>query len=532
MEHAIELETFRDFLRVVYKHKLILIIIITVVMSIIFINQNLQTPEYKASAKMLVTGKMPKDIEYHRSLGPGSLTETIMQLVKSRKVLTRAVKSLKLYERPLDYEKKFATELKKHLIDRNTKKIKKMLMEMDTEKREAFLFNRAVSMLSSKIVAKLASRGSSIFSISARDYSASEAKKIANIVSRSFLIFDLETQIAELNLMYGEKNVTVQKLNNYVAKLEKSLDGSILSDLDALGPASVKLISQAEAAELAQIGGKLNLYIIGFIISLLLWIVISYGLEYIDQTISSPKLIDRELKIPFLGSIPKRKKFGELIMNDPKTSDILKCVQAYQRLGDKICLNAKYKHIKSFLITAFEEFYDTSALIGNLGIYLSRDAGRKVLLIDANIKEPTMNKIFAPDEIDELNNILCIFKGEKSFDEAVYKVGKNLDVLFSKPTNFRPIKILDSPFMANLIREAKNKYDIVLVNCGANLKIDSDPIWISSYTDASIIVINEGKDRLNDIKIAINSLKQNNNMIFTLLNNRTKDLPNILYKIS
>lgn len=530
MEYQVNIESLRDFLRILYKHKLIVLTVFVTVMATIYVGQQMKTPLYQASVKILVTGKMPKDLEYQRSLGPGSITETQMELVTSKKVIERAVRALKLYERPLDYEKRFASRLKGILIDRRIKKIKQELEEMSPEERESFYFNRAVSILNSSISASGESEDSSIFMITAMDFSPREAIKIANVVSRSYVIFDLETQIAELNLMYGEKNVTILKLKNFIDKLKASLDGRFLSDLDALGPASVKIISQAESAKRVGTGGRLNLFIIGIILSILSGIVLSFGLEYIDQTVKTPKDIDRYFKIPFLGSIPKRKKKDILIMNSPFTPDKLECVRAFQRIGDKISLFTKERNIKSVLVNSLTKPFDAASVTANLGIYWTRDTGKKILIIDGNLGFPSISSIF---DINSNPDIVDVFEGNRALNEAIKDLGNNLYLLPSRPVQFRPIKLIDSSFMANLIKKVRDQYDLVLVDCQANLLQDASPMILSSYVDAVMMILSEGEDRYFQVRLAIDILKQKNDIkIFSVLNNRKKDLPRILHKIS
>ncbi len=534
MEYRLYIESLRDFFRVLYKRKLIILTIFITVMATVYVAQQMQTPLYTTHVKMLVTGNMPKDLDYQRSLGPGSIVDTHVQLVASKKVIERAVRALKLYERPLDYEMRFATGLKRLFLKKRIERIEKELEGMSPQERETYLFNRAVSILSSSVDAsKIIQRGSeqsSLFAIYARDFSPAMAVKMANVISRSYVIFDLETQIAELNLIYGENNVTIQRLKDFIRGFEESLDGRILSDIEALGPASVKIISQAESAQLVKRGGRINLYIIGIILSLLSGIILSFGLEYIDQTVKGPKDVDRYFKIPFIGSIPKRKKKDVLIMNTPSASDKLECVRAFQRVGDKMLLYTKERGIKSVLVNSVTRPFDASTVTANLGIYLARDTGKKVLIIDGNLGFPSMSDILG---IKANPDIVDVFEGRCDLKEAVKALGNNLYLLPSRKVDFRPIKLIDSPFVVDLIRKLKDQYDLILIDCQSNMLNDVGPVVLSSYVDAVMMVLSEGEDRYYQVALVINILRQKNGIkIFSILNNRKKDLPRILQKIA
>lgn len=532
MEYTAKIETLRDFLRVLYRHRFITLIIFIVVMPTIYIGQQMRTPQYEASVRILVTGSMPKDIDYERSLGPGSLVETQRELVTSKKVIERAARAMRLYERPLDYEKRYAPRLRAFLIEKEIKRTEEILENMSPEQRESFHFGRAVSILSNSIsTSPIVGEETSIFLIKARDFSPQEAVRMANVVSRSYVIFDLETQIAELQLMYGERNVTIQKLQSHIEKLLESLDGRMLSDFEALGPASVKIISQAGGASLIRTRGDSGkFYIFGVILSILLGIVFSLGFEYIDQRVKGPKDIDRYFKIPFLGSIPKRKKKDMLIMNTPSASDKLECIRAFQNVGDRVSLFVKENGVKSILVNSFTKPLDSSSVTANLGIYLARDTGKKILIVDGNLGFSSVSAILG---INSNPDIVDVFEGKCALKEAIKDVGNNLYLLPSRPVQFRPIKLMDSPFMANLIKGLEDEYDLILVDCQLNLLKDTSPVVLSSYVDAVMMVLSEGEDRYYQVELGLNILRQRNGVkIFSVLNNRKKDLPKILERMS
>ncbi len=545
MQNFNEQIVLRDYLRIFYRHKIFFIIIPISLMLPLYLGFKLATPAYVAEVKMFVKAQKKTEAEYYRATsGSQSVTSEHIELVKSNIVLKRVVEALKLYERPIDYEKKFASPLKAALIDRRLKKSMSRIKKMSPERKnispqqtEDESVDGAIGNLSSSI-SVVPVKDSSLFTISVTDFNPAMAIIIANSVSRSYVMFDLEQQIEELKLKYGEKHSTVIQLENYVQDFQKTLDGNPIPDIEAIGPASVKIIAQAAGASPAGGVSKNVLLVAIFVVGIFSAGMFSFLVEYFDNTLRTPKDIVRNLNLPFLGSMPKRKKGNMLVMAEPNTANKsnLKCVDAFQRLGDKICLLSKNQNIRSILATAIDENSgDVSAVIANIGIYLSRDAGKKVLLIDANLKNPTLcNVLNLP--LPETSGLVELFKGEKTFKEAVVSVGENLDILTAKPAQFRPIKLLDSAFMASLIEESKCQYDFVFVGCGVNLRLESDPVILSAYIDAVMFIIDEGKDRTPDVQIAIESLKQNHggngNFIFTVLNNRKKDMPKILYKIS
>lgn len=529
MDKILESYTLRDIIRILYRHKILFIVIPIILILFGYFGAQLNTPTYDAEVKMLVKGKMKTEADYYQSGLLGVAAEHV-ELVYSNVVLRRVVEALKLYERPIDLEMRYSSDLKKYFMKKNFKLYKQTLQEMTPEQRKSALFDKALNDLKSNVFAA-SPEDSNIYRITVSDFEPALAIKIANALSRSYVIFDLEQQVEELKLKYGEKHSTVIQLQDYIQHFSETLDGRMLSDIEAFGPASVKIVAQAISASQHKPLPINLILVLMFLAGIFFAVIFSFVLDYFDNSLETPKDVIKYLNVPFIGSIPKRKKNDELIMSDEHLAQSsLKCVNSFQRLGDKICFLSKKENIKTILITAFHAFSDTSALIANLGIYLSRDAGKKVLIIDANLKNPTLAKAF---HISENSGLPEVFERKKIFEEAVVNKGKNLDILLSHTVSYRPITLLDSSFMADLIKEARNKYDFVIVDCGADLKRDTEPIMLSSFTDATILVVNEGIDKFQDAQIVVQNLRQNSDrLIFSVLNNRKDEMPQILYKIS
>jgi capsular exopolysaccharide synthesis family protein len=499
----------------------------TTIMVTVVIAMELRTPLYEATVKILVSGKMQKDVEVQRELGPGSLVLTQMQLVNSRPIVERSVRALKLYQRPIDYEKKFTTRLNAILIDRKTKKLKLQLDAMTPQERLAFLFRSAIQDLSGKISTGLV-KDTSMFFIAIRDFDPRAAALIANIVSRSYIIFDLEQQIAELELIYGRKNETIRKLEKHIERLEETLDGRILPDIEAIGPASVKIVTQAGLGRLRPMKpGKISAYIIAFLMGIVTSIVLAFGFDYFDQTFRSPQDVEKFLNIPFLGSIPKgRARKNYLIKH---TNPVTRYNRAYQNLSNQVYLLMKDKNIKSILLTDAEGSKENAAVIANLGIFQAHNTEYKVLIIDADLRSSMLSKIFNISYTTGLANVL---EGGISFENAVQSLGSNLDILAAGETDLNPLVLFDSSAMSDVVKKAEEQYEMVFIHC-ADIKNFTDGVVLSSITDGFILIINEGKVKRHNVKYAIAPIEQKNISITgAIINNYKYVVPEIIYRLT
>ncbi|RKY68004.1 MAG: lipopolysaccharide biosynthesis protein [Candidatus Latescibacterota bacterium] len=519
--------TLRDYFRVLFRQKAVIITAFITVILTVFVGLKLRTPVYEARVKLLISAEKQVEAPYYRDLLGTRYTELVLtqsEIVKSRPVIERVVKTLGLNHRPLDYEKKFASPLKSRIIDFKLKYFNPLKKAKTKEQREFILFQMAFEDLKRNINVEPI-RDTDVFIISVRDYSPVGAAILANVVSRSYLIFDLEQQLAELELKYGEKHPTVLQLRDNIEKMKESLNGKLLSDIEAIGPASVKIVEQA-TIPLKPIGpSDTTILILAFFMSIFLGVMLAFVFEFLDQTFKSPQEIETVLGLTFLGGVPKKKaKEGMFIKDSKKQTPYTK---SYQILSDQVYLVMRDRNLKSLLFASVLPAEGTSSIVANMGVSLAEGSGHRVLVIDANLRNPSMHKIF---NLKETPGLAQVLEGKVSFDKMICEVAPDLDVLPAGRTDFNPLTLLDSHNMGRIIKEARDKYEVVLVD-SPNLRSFKDGAVISSYSDGIILVISEGRSRKQVVKSAISSLGEKKGSIMGVILNRRKFvIPRVIYE--
>ena len=516
--------SLRDYLRVIFRHKLAIITVFIIIITSAIIALELKTPVYNAQVTMLITAEKQIDSPYYRSLSSQQIQElTPSGIVNSNPVIKRAVNALKLYERPPDYERQFCSPLKARLLDFKLKRMKsENSLPVD---EQAYRLRIAVESLKRNINVEPVI-DTNLFAITVSDFSPEAAAEIANVISRSFVIFDLVQQLAETELQYGDKHPIVIQLKNNIDKMANNLTGKILPDIEAIGPATVKIIEQAEVPLEPSGTNKRTILLLALVMSLFLGIITAFGLEYIDHTIKSPQDIATFLNLPNLGSIPKNGFRENGLLKDAKQKTV--SAQFYQKLSDNICLLIKDKNIKSLLITAPTTREGSASIIANLSNFLSSKAGRKVIIIDANIKAPAVHKFFNISDRPGLANVL---ECKTLFEKVAQDINPNLTVLPAGDTSLEPALLLESAAMVNVIKIAKEKYGLVLIDY-SNLTSSREICILSSYLDGVIVVVSEGKTRHHVLKELIEPLRDKKvNLIGAVLNNRTFPIPKVIYKM-
>jgi len=503
--------TLRDYLRVLFRQKAVVLTTIVTVVLTVLIGLQFKTPVYEAKVKMLISAQKQTESPYYRDLLSSQnvvIALTQSEIVNSNPVLELVVKSLGLYQRPLDYEKNFCSRLKFLFVKIGAAKMDMKLNKLSKEEKQGYLYRRAIEDLRANIKVEPI-RDTNMFTISVTDFSPVGSAIMANVVSRAYVIFDLKQQLAELELKYGKDHPTVLQIKDKIEKMNESLNGKIISDIDAIGPASVKIIEQAIVPIKPKGLPKLPTLILAVFMSVFLGVMLAFTFDYLDQTFKSPQDIENYLNLPCLGFIQKNAAIHE-----------------YHDLADQIYLLMQDKKLKTILFTAVQSQEGVTTTIVHLGKYLSNMASHNLLIIDANLRSPSIHKFF---KLTEVNGLAEVLESKVSFDNAVKDLGANLHVLTAGKTGLNPITLLSSNAMTAVLKYAKERFEIILIDC-SELNEFKDNLVLSAEADAVAMVVTEGKTRRQVVNAAITPLKHKKaNMIGVVLRNRSYVIPKVIY---
>ena len=522
--------TLRDYLRVLFRHKAVIITTFITIMTAVLIGSQLKTPTYEAQTTMLVTATKKVTSPYYRQMlaYPDEVSKTQSRIILSNPVIGRTVKTLHLDERPIDYENQFNSWFKSALMDSKYRKLKVEINAMTPEQRKEFLFRRAVSNLKKNIETETMLK-TDLFTIKVQDFDPEEAAKIANAVSRAYVIFDLEMQLAEFQMLFGKKHSRSVQLKDNIEMMKTRLSGNVLSDeLEAIGPGSVKIVEQAIIPRQPSTINKPFIYGLAFLLSGVMGVLLAFGFDRLEQTFRSPDDLEKFLNIPFLGSISKRNSKDEVLIGDANPAST-KYVQSFQDISGQIGLLMRDRNLKSILVIDAEGSGETAAVIANLGIYSSRKEGHKVLIIDADLRSPSISGLF---DISNKPGLVDVLEGKVSFKDAVRHIGHNLYVLPSNKTAFNPLTLVGSSMMSDVIRKAGEEYEITFIAC-ADLRHYTDAVILSSIVDGTVLIVNEGGVKRQVVMNAIAPLAQKKaNLLGVVLNNRVYEIPDVIYKLT
>ncbi|MEA5512455.1 GumC family protein [Nodularia sp. UHCC 0506] len=161
--------------------------------------------------------------------------------------------------------------------------------------------------------------------------------------------------------------------------------------------------------------------------------------------------------------------------------------EMYRMLQANLKFLSSDKQLKTIVVTSSVPKEGKSSVSANLALAISQ-LGRKVLLIDADMRVPSQQKIWELSNTAGLSDVLV---GQSQFNETVYRVTHYLDVLTAgiRPPN--PLALLDSECMALLIQYFSEHYDIVIID-SPPLLLAADALTLSQMSDGILLVASPG----------------------------------------
>ena len=292
----------------------------------------------------------------------------------------------------------------------------------------------------------------------------------------------------------------------------------------------IKEMSVVEKATYAQKfveGGKWSKTILGLVVGMLLGLVVAFVLETLDTSIGAIQDVEEYLGTSVLGVIPhfdtevirdRIIKHNPQAVNDQylKFHSILvtqfrpksPIAEAYRTLATNIdFVRLKLDGANQFVITSATMQEGKSTTIANLAIAMAQ-MGHKTLLVGCNLRRPVIYKIFGleigPGVRDislglvhwreAVRSINDIALGKMSVTEDLLKDGawSRLHIITCGAIYHNPAEILSTPKMVEFLRESKDEYDVMIIDCPPVLPV-TDAAILGSKSDGVVLVYQVGK---------------------------------------
>ncbi len=310
--------------------------------------------------------------------------------------------------------------------------------------------------------------------------------------------------------------ITVENLNHFLTEREKLRIDSAQKQVPwqiLTPPSKPKNITPSIRRNL----------ILGSILGLLLSMGFALLIDKLNNVFYNLEEVKNKIKIPILGNIPHI-KFGK----DGKPSqkhDISNFWESFRSVYTNICLLNSDNAIRSLSVISAAPGDGKSTI----AFYIAQTAavmGKRVLLVDGNLRNPTMHKMLHLPNTQGLSNLIVkglnfenvIQKPNSCIREQNYNSRKttskdtgelsgehNLYILTTGQITTNPTILLSDPQMQSLTEHFKQTFDLIIYDTSHLLGF-ADTSLLTRHTDASILAIGVGKTNCSILAKALEQL--------------------------
>jgi capsular exopolysaccharide synthesis family protein len=241
--------------------------------------------------------------------------------------------------------------------------------------------------------------------------------------------------------------------------------------------------------------------LVGLILGLAGAVAMAFFVEYLDHTVRSAEDLELRAGVPVLGVIPPARGRGRPIetamLNEPRQP----AAESYRALRTSVLLATEAGPPKTLLVTSTAPEEGKTATAVNLAVGIAR-SGYSVLLVDADMRKPRIAEIFELPNERGLSTALA-----EGGAPAIAEVGvPNLTVLTSGPVPPNPSELLGSKRMDALLRELRERFDIVVLDSPPFLTV-ADSLVIARKLDALLLVARAERSTYQGVRRGIKALR-------------------------
>ena len=196
-------------------------------------------------------------------------------------------------------------------------------------------------------------------------------------------------------------------------------------------------------------------------------------------------------------------------------------LESYKNMRTSLIVN---KNIKTILVTSSDMNEGKTTVTSSLAKCFSELEDKKTLLIDCDLRKPSVHRHF---ELDNEKGLIDVIE-EGSFKEYIKKVD-NLHILTAGRKTKKPAELLESDYMKNFIEEAKEYYDYIFIDSPPVSRVN-DACILANYIDGTVIVSASNEVDIDLAKITKKRLSKVNANFIGVILNKFKDEDNIYHK--
>ncbi|CAN7400027.1 polysaccharide biosynthesis tyrosine autokinase [Pseudomonas sp. LjRoot71] len=313
--------------------------------------------------------------------------------------------------------------------------------------------------------------------------------QIQDISRKEFKLRELQREVESNRALY----------DTFMTRLKET---AATSDLES---ANARVVDQAVVPSKPVKPRKGLIVLIAALLAGFVGVGLTLLLEALNNTFKSTEEVEGRLNIPVLGILPMMKKGERSDLARMFSRDTDKSFsESIRTIRTGVVLSGIDHPHKVMVITSSIPGEGKSTVSVNLAFALGQM--EKVLLIDADLRRPTLGKSFDfPVGTPGLANLIA---GTAKLDECVKHVD-GIDMIGAGTVPPNPLELLSSPRFAKALEVLKSKYERIIIDSPPTQAV-SDAIVLSTFANSLIYVIKSDATHIPLVEKGVGQLLQNN----------------------
>ncbi|HSB01037.1 MAG TPA: polysaccharide biosynthesis tyrosine autokinase, partial [Anaerolineales bacterium] len=535
----------------------------------------LQTPIYEASTRVMVMRAPQQKSSDYTYLSDQQLVQTYIQLITTRPVIEAASAKLgfAVDRSQITVRQSGETQMIQLTVRNESAQrasdIANILIQVLIDQNETLQAGRYASIEGNiqaqidQIEKQITEMRTNINTISAEKVQEQQKQVEAQIAALSSEVTQLQVEIQQLSTptAIGQRTLLAEKQErlNQVQPL-LTLYQQVYMDLVVLGkPVSaeddttllaqmqstlqlyqqiyINLLNNLEEIRLARLQNTPNIVQIeaatvpgspvqprpmstiglSAVVGLLLAGTIAYLIEYIDDRIRTPEDIARVLKLPVIGYIgdmgtDQNVKDGIHVVHSPRSP----VAEAFRSLRTNLEFSNVDSSLTRILVTSPGPGEGKTTISTNLAAVIAQ-GGKRVLLIDADLRRPRIHSIF---KVSNRVGLTTLFRGPTPVRSVMHQVEgiEGLNIITSGKLPPNPTELLASARMDQILEESSSEVDVIILDSPPSLVADFQVL--AAKADGVFLVIQPGHTHADAALSTLDLLNRVNAKILGIVLNK------------
>ena len=291
-----------------------------------------------------------------------------------------------------------------------------------------------------------------------------------------------------------------QNLYDFLLNKQKEMELTSVSQVANVWPVDLAMIPEKPSTP-----NLLSIMLLTGVLTLLLGIGLVFFLESWDTTVRTGEELTAALHVPYLGGIAQdtaSSTDGQVEGLPVAANSLSTLSESFRYVRTNMLFSSFDREMNVVLVTSPGPGEGKTYCLSNLAVSFAQ-MGKRVLVIDADLRKPRLVKVFGMSSAVGLTNVLL---GSVEVQDVVVATDiPNVSLIPSGGRTRNPAELLASPRMDGLLRSVGETYDLVLVD-SPPLLVVPDGVILMQSVDAIALIVRSRQTHYHGVRRALEHL--------------------------